>query len=338
MDNEIFTGKYGPLLIAEIGGNHEGDFEYAKHLTQLAIESKADVIKFQLYTGDSLVNKLQSPERNEHFKNFELSKDQHVFLAEQVLKAGKKYLASVWSEEMLSWIDPYLTYYKIGSGDLNAYSLIRRFALNGKPIILSTGLAFEEEVVDTLAFIRKTNPIYGSQNLAVLQCTSMYPIELVDANLAVMSELKRKSNVVIGYSDHTIGFKTLAYAVAMGAEILEFHFTDNPENRDFRDHQVSLTKDQVNQLVEEIEFINSIRGDAHKKPLAIETENNHHITFRRAVYPKRDIQKGEIIKEDDLIILRPLHGIDAREYYQLIGKKTLRHINKFEKLTWDLFE
>jgi len=338
MSSGVFKGKFGPLLIAEIGGNHEGDFEYAKHLTNLAINSKADVIKFQLYSGDSLVNKKENPQRHKHFQRFELTKDQHIYLAELVQNSGKKYLASVWSEEMLTWIDPYLEIYKIGSGDLNAYPLIRRFALNGKPIILSTGLTGESEVLDVVDFIRKINSLYNRSNIALLQCTSMYPIDFSDAHLAVMDEFRRKLNVVVGYSDHTVGCKTLAYAAAMGAQVLEFHFTDNPTDRTFRDHQVSLTVKDIDRLVEDLEFIQQIKGDSLKKPLNIEVENNHQISFRRAVYPCRDLQKGEYVTEKDLVVLRPLHGIDAKDYFKLIGKKVLKDINSLDKLSWDLFE
>jgi N,N'-diacetyllegionaminate synthase len=338
MNNQIFKGKFGPLLIAEIGGNHEGDFDYAKQLTKLAINSKADVIKFQLYSGDSLVNKCESPERHRHFQKFELTKDQHLYLADLVVNSGKKYLASVWSKEMLSWIDPYLEYYKIGSGDLNAFPFIQQFALNNKPIILSTGLSTEAEVIESVKFIRDTNSCYLTDNLALLQCTSMYPIDYSDAHLNVMQRLKSITNAVVGYSDHTIGYRTLAYAAAMGAELLEFHFTDNPKEREFRDHQVSLTPDDIDLLVREIEFISNIKGDAEKQPLEIELKNNHHISFRRAVYPSRDIRIGEKLDENDLVVLRPLQGIDARDYYKLIGKKALKDIKKLGRLSWDLFD
>jgi N,N'-diacetyllegionaminate synthase len=100
----LWNGKYGPLLIAEIGGNHEGNFDYAKKLCQLAIDSKADYVKFQLYTGDGLVSPVESPDRNAHFKKFELTKEQHIELAEMVINAGRRYTASVWNTEFIDWI------------------------------------------------------------------------------------------------------------------------------------------------------------------------------------------------------------------------------------------
>lgn len=338
MGKNTFEGKHGPLLIAEIGGNHEGNFEYAKQLTQLAIGTDVDFIKFQLYYGDSLVNKYVSEQRNRHFKKFELTKEQHIELAEMVIASGKKYLASVWSADILDWIDPYSEMYKIGSGDLNAYPLIELIAKKSKPIILSTGLSSEAEVMDVVDFIRQTNPYYKEDHLAVLQCTSMYPIDYADAHLEVMNTLKEKTNTVVGYSDHTIGHKTLAYAVAMGAQILEFHFTDNPVGKEFRDHKVSLTPSGVQELIDEIGFIKKIKGVPTKQPTKIETDNVHEISFRRAIYPKRKIEKGETITEDHLVILRPLMGIDAREYKLLIGKKANQDIEELHILNWDLFE
>lgn len=334
-----FAGKYGPLLIAEIGGNHEGDFEYAKRLAKLAIESNVDYVKFQIYTGDSLVSKQESPDRNKHFKKFELTKDQHRYLAEMVLEAGINYTSSVWDVDSMNWIDEYISLYKIGSGDLTAYPVLRKTALIGKPIILSTGLSLEKEVLDAVRFIQNVNPIYKSPDmLAVLQCTSMYPIPLSDANLSVIHSLKNVTGLTIGYSDHTEGSKALMYATSMGAEILEFHFTDSREGKVFRDHKVSLTKDEIKELIAEIQLINQLKGKSTKMPTQIELDNGHEFSFRRAVYPSRDIKQGEILSEDNLTVLRPNSGIDARDFDKLIGKKALIDLKEHQKLDFNLFD
>ena len=119
-----WNGKHGPLIIAEIGGNHEGSFEYAQELTQLACESGVDAVKFQIYTGDSLVNKIEDPDRNRHFNNFVLEQRQYIKLAEQCHENGVIFTASVWDPSAFDWIDPFIPFYKIGSGDLTALSLI----------------------------------------------------------------------------------------------------------------------------------------------------------------------------------------------------------------------
>lgn len=332
-----WKGKHGPLLIAEIGGNHEGNFDYAVELTKLAIKADVDFIKFQIYSGDTLVSKIESPDRNKHFKKFELTKDQYLFLAKLCKDNNVGFMASVWDPDYLSWIDPHIPIYKIGSGDLTTYPVLKKLALIGKPIILSTGLSTLTEVHDAVKFIQKVDRKYHDPNyLAVLQCTSMYPIPFEDANLGVMDTYKTIFELPVGYSDHTIGSKALFVSVVMGAEILEFHFTDSREGKEFRDHKVSLTCKEVLGLISDIREYQDLKGDSLKQPLLV--EGNHVVTFRRAVYPKTNLSKGHIVKEEDLITLRPNHGIDSRDFFKLIGKKLIRNVAEHEKLEWDLFE
>lgn len=331
MTKKNFTGKHGPLLIAEIGGNHEGNFEYAKKLTKLALESDVDYIKFQLYYGDTIVNPIEYPEKNIHFKKFELSKNQYIKLAEMCLDNNKKFIASVWDESILKWIDPYMSIYKIGSGDLTAYNFIKKIVDYRKPIILSTGLSELNEIIDTIKYIQSLDKFYKNpDNLAILQCTSSYPTNSEDVNLNIMQSFFEKTGLTIGYSDHTVGSKALEIAFAMGANILEFHFTDTRNDKVFRDHKVSLTKIEVKELISNIKEINKLKGSAQKKPL--ESERNHRISFRRGVYPVKDLKRGTILKESDLICLRPNHGIDAREFYNLIGKKIIIDLKAYQKL------
>ncbi len=337
--NNPFQGKFGPLLIAEIGGNHEGNFDYAKKLAQMAIATNVDYVKFQIYTGDTLVSQLESPDRNKHFKKFELTKENHIYLAEMVKEAGLLYTSSVWDIEAMEWLDKYISLYKIGSGDLTAYPVLKKTAEKGKPIIVSTGLSSEDEIMKTIDYIQSVNSDYKSaEMLAVLQCTSMYPIPSSDANLNVIKRLKDLTNLTIGYSDHTEGSKALNYAVAIGAEILEFHFTDSREGKQFRDHKVSLTPFEISELIQEIQLINELKGVNIKKPVLIEIENGHVESFRRAVYPSKNIKAGEILTEDNLTVLRPNHGIDSRDFDKLIGKRLKKDVLKHQKLDWNLIE
>jgi N,N'-diacetyllegionaminate synthase len=331
-----FQGKHGPLLIAEIGGNHEGNFEYAKRLTQLAIDSDVDYVKFQIYTGDTLVSSIESPDRNRHFKKFELTPDQHRELARMVLSSGLRYTSSVWDVGAMDWIDEFISVYKIGSGDLTAYPVLKATAEIGKPIILSTGLSTEEEVLNSIAYLQSVNPVYKSRDmLAVLQCTSMYPIPFDAANLNVMVSLKEKTGLTVGYSDHTEGSKALYYATALGAEVLEFHFTDSREGKTFRDHKVSLTREEIKELISEIKIIRELKGGFVKEPVPVEIENGHVVTFRRAVYPSRAIAKGETFTKENLTTLRPNHGIDARDYDKILGKRATVGLEKHQKMSWD---
>jgi N,N'-diacetyllegionaminate synthase len=329
-----FQGTHGPWLIAEIGGNHEGDFDSAIRMVDQAMEAGADAVKFQIYYGDTLVSSVASPERNAHFKRFELSPKQHLALADRVLQAGRGYVASIWDLDAFDWIAPVLSACKIGSGDLTATPFIKAAAKTGKPLILSTGLANMTEVVEALSMIRATEPSYADRSrIALLQCTSMYPIADADAHLSVMKSFA-KLGVTVGYSDHTLGNHALEVAAAMGAEVLEFHFTDVKQGRTFRDHQLSLDASDLQSLIRTLDNIVILKGNSEKTPLPIEIENDHPKTFRRAIYPARDIEAGEVLTNANICVLRPNQGIDARHWDQLLGCRTVRSLKKHEPLDW----
>jgi N-acetylneuraminate synthase/N,N'-diacetyllegionaminate synthase len=331
-----WSGKCGPLLVAEIGGNHEGDFAVAKRLTEQAIVTGVDSIKFQLYRGDTLVSGIESPDRNKHFKRFELSRDQHIELASLCREAGVQYMASIWDLEMLEYIDPYVQIYKVGSGDLTAWPLVREFARRGKPILLSTGLSTLEDVLQTVGTIQTADKRYCEPEfLCLLQCTSMYPIKNHEANLCVMDQLRQATGLAVGYSDHTEGSLALRVAAAMGAEVLEFHFTDSREGKVFRDHKVSLTPEEVGQLQVDLQEIQALRGDAIKLPQATEVDEGHVVSFRRGTYLRRSIEAGERIQEQDLVVVRPNHGIDARDADLVIGTRARRYLEALRRLNWE---
>jgi N-acetylneuraminate synthase/N,N'-diacetyllegionaminate synthase len=309
-----------------------------KKLTQLAIESDSDFIKFQIYSGNTLVNPIESPDRHKHFKKFELSRAQYIELAKMITSAGKRFMASIWDIEMIEWVDDYNPIYKIGSGDLLAWPLLKYVAQRGKPIILSTGLSTEEEVIATVEYLRECNSLYNDSNyLSVLQCTSMYPIPKSAANLQVMLRLNKLTGTTMGYSDHTEGANALKVAVAMGAQVLEYHFTDDREGKVFRDHKVSLTRNEVLELIEDIKVINILKGDEEKKPVAIEIDNGHIESFRRAIYPAKDLPQGHVVSSEDLVILRPSHGLSSRFFDDVLGKTTTRSLKAHEKLSIECF-
>lgn len=325
-ERSVWRGEAGPMMIAEIGGNHEGDFNTALRMTEQAIRSGADCVKFQLYQGDTLVSPVESLDRQRHFKKFELAREQHIQLAEMCRAAGVIYLASVWDADMLDWIDPYLDFYKVGSGDLTAWPFLAEMARRGKPILLSTGLATLDEVVQTVDYIRGVNTDYKQRDmLCVMQCTSMYPIPDEDAHLRVMEALENL-DVAIGYSDHTIGDRAMVAATAMGASVLEFHFTDRRDGQTFRDHKVSLMEDEVRALKEEIRQVTAFRGSLSKVRQESELAVGHEISFRRAVYTNVDVEPGEILSPDKLVWLRPAHGTDTRDLGRVIGATAKRKV------------
>lgn len=331
--NNVWHGVSGPLLIAEIGGNHEGNFSQAKRLTELAIASGVDCVKFQIYTGATLVSPVESPDRHRHFQKFELTREQHIHLAEMCRNAGVAYAASVWDLQSLDWIDEYLTFYKVGSGDLTAWPLLEELARRGKPILLSTGLSTLDEILQTVRLLQRINRAYiNPEMLCILQCTSMYPIPDQDANLTVMDTLRSSTRVSVGYSDHTTGIDALLVAASMGANVLEFHFTDSRENKEFRDHKVSLVPSEVRHLRNRIQLIVTLRGSEVKLPQASEQANNHEISFRRSVYLNKVIEAGDLISADDLVYLRPAVGTDARDAVLVVGATALRNLTPFKSI------
>jgi sialic acid synthase SpsE len=249
----------------------------------------------------------------------------------QEAKVG--YMASIWDLDMLEWIDEFCPIYKIGSGDLTAWPFIKKLAQKGKPIILSTGLSSLDEILQTVSYLQGINKVYKSPNyLCILQCTSMYPIEFKDVELNVIKTFKTATNLSVGYSDHSEGIKAIELATVMGAQVIEFHFTDSREGKVFRDHKVSLTPTEVKQLQANLKDIYDLQGEYGKVPQKIELDNDHVASFRRGLYLNRDLNKGDEIKEEDIICLRPNHGLDARDYSFIVGRKTLRSISKFSKI------
>jgi N-acetylneuraminate synthase/N,N'-diacetyllegionaminate synthase len=336
---KFWEGKHGPLLIAEIGGNHEGDFEYAIKLTELAINSDVDYIKYQIYSANVLVNPDVDLDRYNHFKKFELTIDQYKFLADMCRNAGVGFMASVWGDELINEFDNYIDIYKIGSGDLTALPILKQIANFRKPIILSTGLSTLEEIKYVVSFIQDCEPgFFDSSNFTLLQCTSMYPIDFSEANLNVMHTLRAETGLNVGYSDHTIDNTAIEIAIDLGATVIEFHFTDDKSGKSFRDHQVSLTPNDIKSLIESIKKHKSIRGDFNKVPLKCEIETNHVDSFRRGVYLTRNIKKGHVITENDLVVLRPQKGISSIDYYKLVGKMATCNLSKYQELSFNYFK
>ena len=328
----IWKGKNGPLLIAEIGGNHEGSFQYAKKLLNLSCLSNIDVIKYQIYQGNTLVNKNLSPKRYNHFKNFELTKKQHLYLADLCKERGFKYLSSVWNKEDLGWIEKKMEFFKIGSGDLTAYDQIYETCKYKKPILLSTGLSTLKEIKETLNFIKTTDKFYkNKKNIAVLQCTSSYPTKNEEVNLNTLKTLK-KIGYEIGYSHHGKSPYPLELAYALGCNILEFHFTDTRKYKKFRDHKISLTPKMVYNLIKKIKLINTYLGSNKKKPTKEEINSGNIKSFRRGLYLNKNIKKNSIIKKEDLVTLRPAQSLSAKFFFKLINKKAKRNLNKLETI------
>ena len=326
-------------LIAEIGGNHEGDFGLAKEILHSSLETDVDVVKFQIYTGDSLVNKSISKQRNQHFKKFELSIDNYLELAEITITKGKEFNASIWDISLFNEFHRYLNFFKIGSGDFTNIHLLKQLSQFNKPFYLSTGLCDFNEVKKVVSYVKSLNDFYKEpSSICLMQCTSMYPIKKTDSHLSVLQNYK-KLNVDIGYSDHTEDNDALVTAYTLGAKKLEFHYTlEKLKTNVFRDHKVSLIKNEVDDLINSLNIVDDLLGDSNKKPAKIEIDSGHVTSFRRGVFLNRKLKKGEIINEKDLVFLRPNVGISAIDYMTILGRKCLKEINPLDVLNFSDFE
>ena len=243
----------------------------------------------------------------------------------------------MWDLNALEWIDPYIQFYKIGSGDLTAFPIIEKIAHIGKPIIISTGLATLGDVKESLEFIKSVNNNYRDpNNLALLQCTSSYPTPDSDTNLLVMKTLMDEFDEVVGYSDHSVDSYAAEIAVAMGAEILELHFTDNKKNTSFRDHQVSFTTQGIQELVSQIKRIHALKGSTKKEPTKSEIHAGMIQSFRRGIYAARDLSKGEVLEYSDLVVLRPMINVDGRSFKKMVGRTLKKSVSKLKRIDFSL--
>jgi len=336
--NPPISGLPRPFFIAEIGGNHEGSFERAKILLELAAESGAHAVKFQTYKGDLIVNKVVAGERNKHFKKFELTEEQWLALIRLAEQKGVLFMSSVWDEESLDFIDSHVKLHKVGSGDLTNYPLIERILEKGKPVIFSTAMATMSEIRNLVQFVMKKSPLLiQEQKIALLHCVATYGEPKREyANLKFMQRLQQTfPQLPIGYSDHTEGIEACRLALKLGASIIEKHFTDD-KRRAFRDHQLSATKKELQTLIEaggsgDVKDEDLLLGNGEDLVTAVEIPARIK-EFRRAVYPSRDLEAGATLTSDNLITLRPNEGIDAREYYKLLGRKLRVEKKMFEPL------
>lgn len=325
------------ILIAEVGGNHDGDVDRAFLLARLAAENGADIVKFQTYRAESLVNRKLSPERYEHYRRLEFPLEEWHRLARYVRSLGCHWMSSVWDADLLDEFDPCLPAYKVGSGDFTNLPLIERMLATGKPLILSTAMCDPEDIDGTMAFIRRRSPGQAeSGRVALLQCTAMYdsPSE-DDANLSAMTWLRERYGVVVGFSNHAVGPRACLVAAAMGAAIIEVHFTDD-KTRPYRDQRLSFTPPELANLREAVEAIPRIRGNARKAVSRSELQNRE--SFRRALYLRRGVPRGHLIAAEDLVVLRPNEGIDARRFHDVVGKRTTVEIAELSPLKDHYFE
>lgn len=333
------------LIIAEAGVNHNGDFEKAKELIKVAADSGADFVKFQTFKAEKLVSKSAKKAQyqelnlkeadNSQFsmlKKLEMPEDWYLNLIDYSKSLGIKFLSTGFDEESIDFLETFEPeLYKLPSGEITNKLLIQHIAQKGKPIILSTGMAYMKEIEDAINVIENEG-LYRSY-ITVLHCNTEYPTPMEDVNLKAMLHIERELGVKIGYSDHTLGIEVPIAAVALGARVIEKHFTLD-KSLPGPDHKASLEPIELKNMVSAIRNIElAIFGSGIKEPSESEIKNK--ILGRKSLYASKEIEVGEFIKKEDIIALRPGDGISPMDYEKVVGKKTKERFSKFEKITLD---
>lgn len=348
-------------IIAEIGVNHNGDIDLAKRMIDAAVKCGADIAKFQTFKASRLVmpnadkapyqkvttNPNQSQE--EMLRALELDESAHYILSEHCKSSGIQFLSTPFDITSLQFLveDIGVPWIKIPSGEIVNGPLLYKASQTGLPIVLSTGMANEQEIEDALTIIGQgyTNtsgiPELGikltneqletvKKNVTLLLCTTAYPTPYSDVNLRAMNRLRKLFATNIGISDHTAGTAVSVAAVALGATIVEKHFTLD-RTMPGPDQSASLEPDEFSRLVSEIRIIESALGIEDIKklmPSEVETIN----IARQSLYAASDIKKGEIIEEKHLITSRPDTGATPMNYWSLLGSVALRDYKKNEPI------
>ncbi len=306
-------------IVAEIGVNHEGDPDAALRLVRLAAEAGADAVKFQSYTPARYAA-ANDAERLARVGRFALDEATHERLAAEAKARGICFFSTPLSEDWVPTIANLGEAIKIASGDLNFEPVIRAAARTGKPVIVSTGLGTDEEIDRALGWLKEE---IGADRLGervvLLHCVVAYPTPIEEANLLAIPFLAERYRVPIGYSNHVMGLDACFGAVALGACLLEVHFTDRREGRTFRDHQLSLLPDELADLVRRTPGLKAARGGLGKPRQKSELVALQAV--RKGVVAARDLAAGTVLARDDLMYARPATEFAASELGILIGRR-----------------
>lgn len=322
-------------IIAEAGVNHNGSFELACKLVDAAKAAGADCIKFQTFKSQNLVS--HTAQKAEYqkdatgegsqidmLKKLELSYGEFLMLKDYCEKQGICFLSTPFdfeSIEFLKSID--MPFWKIPSGEITNYPYLVALAKTEKPIVMSTGMCELGEIEAAIHVLKD----YGTKDIRLLQCNTEYPTPFEDVNLRAMQTMKEYFGIEVGYSDHTEGIEVPVAAVAMGATIIEKHFTLD-RNMEGPDHKASLEPDELKVMVESIRRIEKALGNGDKTPSKSEKKN---ITIaRKSIVAKKNIRIGEILTEENLTVKRPGNGISPMEWNTVVGTKAVRDFQEDE--------
>lgn len=333
------------IIIAEAGVNHNGDMSRAKELIKMASIAGADYVKFQSFKAENLVSKealkadYQSKntggDDNSQFnmlKKLELTHENHIELINYCKKQNIKFLSTAFDVDGLEYLSKLnLDMFKCPSGEITNYPYLKALSSKNKAVILSTGMANLGEIEAALEVLKTGRK--SLSDLTILHCNTEYPTPFKDVNLNAMITIKNAFDVNVGYSDHTLGIEVPIAAVALGAKVIEKHFTLD-RNLPGPDHKASLEPDELKAMISAIRNIElSISANGRKNPTESEKKNKHIV--RKSIHTKKEIKKGMILSNDNLIPLRPGDGISPMQWEKIVGKSVKRDMSAFEKLKWE---
>ena len=332
------------FIIAEAGVNHNGDIDLAKKLIDVAKGACVDAVKFQTFKAENVATKnVEKAEyqkettgmeksQQDMLKKLELTEYDFVELADYAKEKGILFLSSPFDKESVDLLDEInVPVFKVASGEITNFPLLKHIAEKGKPIILSTGMATLGEIEDALRVSREE----GAVDVVLLHCVTSYPAKMEDVNLRVIATLKHAFKLPVGFSDHTLGITVPTAAVSLGAVVIEKHFTLD-KNLPGPDHKASLEPDELKEMVVAIRDVEKALGDGIK--ISTKEEEKIKKVARRSVVVKADIPKGTTIAENMLGIKRPGTGIAPKYMDLIVGKKAKENIRKDEIVTWKMVE
>lgn len=322
------------IIIAEAGVNHNGSLELAKQLVKKAHEAGVDYVKFQTFKSEKVVSKnakkadyqientgKKEESQLEMVKKLELSYDDHQVLIDYCNELGIRFFSTAFDFDSIEYLHSLgLGLWKIPSGEVTNYPFLKRIAAYNEKTILSTGMCEMADVRAAVEALYKNG--LSKENLILLHCNTEYPTPFEDVNLKAMDALRKEFGVVVGYSDHTKGIEVPIAAVALGATVIEKHFTLD-RNMEGPDHKASLEPDELKAMVWAIRNIEKAVGGDGTKHVS-ESERKNIAIARKSIMAACDIKKGELLTEENLTVKRPGTGISPMRWEQVIGTKAIR--------------
>jgi N-acetylneuraminate synthase len=343
---QLEIGEYcKPFVVAELSGNHQQDYKLAERMIEVAAEAGADAIKLQTYTPQTMTLNLSDDDFMVNEKNslwqgeslFELYGkaatpwEWHEPLFAKARSLGLIAFSSPFDASAVDFLESLnVPCYKIASFENNDLPLIKKVAQTGKPVIVSTGMASEAEIHELLEVIRDT----GNEQVILLKCTSNYPADASDSHLATITDMRQRFNCLVGISDHTHGISVSLAGVAMGACMVEKHFVLDRDAGGV-DAAFSLEPDELTQLVRETAIVHSALGMVQYGGSENEQSSKK---YRRSIYCSQAINKGEILTENNVRVIRPGFGLAPKYYEQIMGKAAACDIAAGTAIQWELLE